>query len=237
MKKILFVTGCMLTAFFVFGQTGQSATKKSLANRPNDHILLQFGYHGWNNIPDSINQQGLSKTFNAYFMFDFPFKNKPNLSIGVGAGIASDHLLFKATHVGIKENASIFVFTDLSDTNHFKKTKLATVFLEAPIELRYSANPYTGKGWKFAAGVKVGTLINAHTRNVEWRSSSGTVINDYVMKENSTKFFNKTRVSGMLRVGYGHLSLFGSYQLNGLIKEGFGPDVRPFSIGITLSGL
>jgi hypothetical protein len=58
-----------------------------------------------------------------------------------------------------------------------------------------------------------------------------------VLKESSTKFFNKNRLSVTGRVGYGHFSLFGSYQLTTLFKDGFGPSVRPFSIGLTLSGL
>jgi hypothetical protein len=57
------------------------------------------------------------------------------------------------------------------------------------------------------------------------------------MKESSKRFFNKNRLSGMVRVGYGHFSLFGSYQFTPLFKEGGGPVVRPFSIGLTLSGL
>ncbi|MEJ0104210.1 MAG: hypothetical protein WDO19_17320 [Bacteroidota bacterium] len=32
-------------------------------------------------------------------------------------------------------------------------------------------------------------------------------------------------------------TLFGSYQVGSLFKEGLGPDVRPYSIGLTLSGL
>jgi len=41
----------------------------------------------------------------------------------------------------------------------------------------------------------------------------------------------------MGRVGLGHISVFASYQLTSLIKEGAGPKVKPYSVGITLSGL
>ena len=41
----------------------------------------------------------------------------------------------------------------------------------------------------------------------------------------------------MMRVGYGNLSLFGTYQIGSLIKEGLGPQVKPYTIGLTLSGL
>jgi hypothetical protein len=61
---------------------------------------------GWNGTPDTINKSGFSKTVNLYLMMDYPFKTNPNLSIGFGAGIASDHILFTKTDVGINKNTS-----------------------------------------------------------------------------------------------------------------------------------
>jgi Outer membrane protein beta-barrel domain len=242
MKKILSLSICALLAISLAAQeTPAKTTKKkepiNMANRANDHFMLQFGYTGWAGIPDTISKSGLSKSINAYFMFDYPFKTNPKLSIALGAGIGSDHITFTKTLVGIKDITTIFHFTDQSDTNHFKKTTLATSYLEAPIEFRFSANPLTGKGIKAAIGVKVGTLINAHTRNSKFQNKSNTLINDYVMKEASKRFFNKSRICAMARIGYGHFSLYGSYQLTTLLKDGAGPQVRPYSIGLTLSGL
>lgn len=241
MKKILLLSLSAVMVFSVTAQDNPKPQKKkdkpNLANRANDHFMLQLGYTDWAGKPDTINTGGLSKSINVYFMYDFPFKTNPNLSMAFGPGIGSDHITFSKTHVGIKDATNTLYFTDQSDTNHFKKTKLATTYLEAPIEFRYSADPVTGKGLKLAIGVKIGTLLNAHTRNTKYENKDGGTINDYVMKESSKRFFNKTRLSGMARVGYGHFSLYGSYQFTSLIRDGFGPQVRPFSIGLTLSGL
>lgn len=224
----------------LFAQEEPAVPKKEkidLSNRANDHFLLQIGYMGWAGIPDTINTKGLAKSINVYFMFDFPFKTNPRLSMAFGPGIASDHMLFTKTNVGIKELTPTLRFTNAGDTNNFKKTKLATVYLEAPIEFRYSAHPETGKGLKTAIGVKVGYLINAHTRNTKFQNKAGNSINDFTQKEASSTFFNKTRLSAMGRVGYGHISLFGSYSFTPLLKDGKGPIVNPYSIGLTLSGL
>jgi len=242
MKKILSFALCtVLFSSSLIAQENPAETKPKpkidMSNRANDHFLLQLGYTSWAGIPDSINTDGISKSINAYFMFDFPFKTNPKLSMAFGPGIGSDHILFSKTDVGIKDLTPSIYFTNKADTNHFKKTKLATVYLEAPIEFRYSADPLTGKGIKAAIGVKVGTMINAHTRNTKFSNRANTVINDYTMKEASKKFFNTTRISGMARVGFGHFSLYGSYQFTTLFKDGSGPEVRPFSIGLTLSGL
>lgn len=242
MKKILPLAGLMLLCVNVFAQDDPAPAKKKkqpvdMSNRPNDHFMIQFGYTGWAGIPDTISKEGLSKSFNVYFLFDFPFKENPNLSMAFGPGIASDHILFSKTKIGIKEPNSELWFTNVSDTNHYKKTKLATTYLELPVEFRFSADPLKGKGFKAAIGVKVGTMINAHTRNTKFQDKNGNSLSEHVQKESSKKFFNRNRLSATARAGYGNFSLFGSYQLSALFKDGQGPVVRPFTIGITLSGL
>jgi hypothetical protein len=242
MNKFLFLVVFVLPAVVVFPQDSPNPENKKrppvdMTNRPNDHFMIQFGYADWAGIPDSINKKGFSKSFNVYFLFDFPFKTNPNLSIAVGPGISTDHILFANTRVGIKDRSAAISFANVSDTDHYKKTKLATAYLEAPVELRYSANPQNGKGFKAAVGIKVGTLLNAHTRNTKYENKSGSGLGEHVLKESSKNFFNRNRLCLTARAGYGHFSLFGSYQVTTLFKDGEGPVVRPFTIGITLSGL
>ncbi|MFM2337570.1 MAG: hypothetical protein RL115_763 [Bacteroidota bacterium] len=242
MKKIvtLIIGLFILNSQLLQAQTAPASKKKEkidLSNRANDHIMLQIGVTNWIGTPDTINTKGLSKSINAYFMFDFPFKTNPKLSMAFGPGIGSDHILFTETNLGIKENTPSIRFTNVPDTNNYKKTKLATVYAEAPIEFRYSSKPLTGNGFKAAIGVKVGSLINAHTRNTKLQSKSGTALGNFTTKESSKTFFNKSRITATARFGYGHISLFANYQLTPVFKDGLGPVVRPFSIGLALSGL
>jgi hypothetical protein len=245
MKKIFLLSLCTLLITTLFAQQDsmqlQPPVKKpliNLAGRANDHFLLQLGYTGWAGKPDSINPSGFSKSINVYFMFDFPFKTNPKLSMAFGPGISSDNIIFKETFVGIKESSALFQFNDRSDTNHFKKTKLSTVYLEAPIEFRYTADPLNSdRSFKFAIGVKVGTMIAAKAKNKDWQDKNDNSLLDYTMKETSKRYFNTTRLSAQARVGKGHFSLYGSYQITSLFKEGAAAEIRPYSIGITLSGL
>ena len=238
MKKSLLA----LTLVFVGLMTAnsQETLKKKpvdLSNRPGDHLMLQLGYVNWSGVPDTIAMGSFSKAFNIYFMLDKPFKSNPSLSIAFGVGIGSDHIQFSKVNIGIKEGGNTMPFTNVRDTNHFKKSTLSTTYLEAPLEFRYSADPENGKGFKFAVGFKAGTLFNAHTRNSQLQNRGGTVINDYVMKEASSRFFNKSRFTATARVGYGHVSLFTSIQLNPTIRDGIGPAAKPFAVGLSLSGL
>ena len=211
----------------------------ALAGRSKDHLLIQVGIDNWANKNDSIHTTGLSRSFNMYLMFDFPFKSNPHLSIAVGAGIGSSNIYFKDTYVDIAGRlGNRLSFNDVSDTNHFKKYKMVTTYLEAPVEFRYMMRPETPKkSWKLAVGAKAGLLIGAGTKGKNLLNSSGNNINSYIQKEKSKRYLNSARIAVLGRIGYGSLSLFGAYQVNAFVKEGFGPDVRPYSLGLTISGL
>jgi hypothetical protein len=220
-------------------KTKKDWSRVSLANRPKDHFLIQLGHNGWTGMPDTINTKGIPRSFNMYFMFDFPFKTDPRISIGIGAGIGSDNMYFDKTYIDITgQTKDELTFQDRSDTTHFKKYKLNTAYLEAPLELRFTADPVNpNKSFKAALGVKVGTLLSAKTKGKTWVNAAGNTLNAYTMKERAKRYFNGTRLSATARVGYGVFSLYASYQINAFIKEGFGPDIRPLQIGLTISGL
>jgi hypothetical protein len=213
--------------------------KIDLSNRSNDHIMLQYGFDNWAGTNDSISPKGFSRFFNAYVMLDKPFKTNPKMSVGLGLGIGSSNIFFKNTYVDIKSTATRLPFTNVDSSNHFKKFKLTTIFLEAPVELRYSSNPEnSNSSFKVALGVKVGTLLNAHTKAKTLQDRAGNTLNSYIEKESSKRYINSTRLAATARIGYGIFSVYGAYQVTSFLKEAAGPtEVRPYSIGICISGL
>lgn len=240
MRKIVFAIAAICLFSAAFGQDSTIRriipTKKETPS--NDHFMIQLGHLSWVGQPDSIKTKGIPRSLNIYVMLNFPFKTNPHWSVALGPGIASDNMVFDEMTVGIKERTSSITFNDVSDTSHFKRYKLSTNFLEVPVELRYRFNPDNDKkSVKMAIGAKIGTLLNAHTKGKTLQSSSDQTIGDYTVKESSKQFFSKQRLSVMGRVGYGPLTLFASYSVTPLFKEGLGPTVRPLSIGLTLSGL
>jgi len=258
MKKSFFTMFCIFSLAAVHSQTipanpandstivsQQAASQKKtpkkfdLANRSNDHFMFQYGLDRWSGTNDSINPKGFSRFFNAYVMLDKPFKTNPKFSVGLGLGIGSSNIFFKNTYVDVKSTSSTLPFTNVDSANHFKKFKLTTIFLEAPVELRYSSNPEnSNKAVKVALGVKVGTLLSAYTKGKTLENKSGGTLNSYIAKESSKKFFNSTRLAATARIGYGIFGIYGAYQITSLLKTGTGPDaIRPYSIGIYISGL
>ncbi|MFY8004055.1 MAG: outer membrane beta-barrel protein [Chitinophagaceae bacterium] len=215
-------------------------SKLDLSNRPADHFMLQYGVDGWTGSPDSVNTAGFSRHFNFYFMLDKPFKNDKRFSIGFGAGIASSNIFFDKTFVDIKATGNRLPFTNTENGNSYEKFKLTSIFLEIPVEIRYYSNPEKpNKSWKFAAGAKVATLLKSYTKGKNLQNNQGASIygQNYISKEYSKRFINGTRLSVSGRVGYGNVSLHGDFAITPVIRDGFGPAMNSYSIGVCFSGL
>jgi len=240
MRKTIIVVIVICSFNTAFGQ--DSTIRKILPAKKeassNDHFFIQLGGLSWVGKPDSIKTKGLSRSLNIYMLINFPFKTNPHWSVALGPGIASDNMYFDKMTVGIKDNTPSVRFNNVADTSRFKRYKLSVNFLEVPVELRYRLNPNDDKkSVKIAVGAKVGTLLNAHVKGKTLQNKSNQTLNNYTLKESSKQFFSKQRLSVMGRIGYGPLSLFASYSVTPVFKEGVGPAVKPLTIGLTLSGL
>lgn len=216
-------------------------SKIDLSDRAADHLMIQYGGDSWTNRPDSVRTgNGFSRHFNIYFMFDKPFKANKKFSIGIGAGLGGSHIFFNNTKVDVRSNTVRLPFTNVDSADHFKKSKLTSIYLEAPVELRYYSDPERpGKSWKAAVGLKVGTLLKAYSKGKNYVNKNGQSIygTSYVEKQNSKRFINGTMLALTGRVGYGIISLDAGYQLNSVLRDGAGPSMHKFSMGITISGL
>jgi hypothetical protein len=245
MKKLTLLTLIIGTFLSGYAQsdTGSAIPKKdwskiNMGNRSGDHLMVQLGYDGWLQDPDTVRTKGLSRSLNVYFMLDFPFKTDPRWSVALGAGISSSNIFLDKTIAEVAGSGTRLNFRNVADTNHFKKYKLVTAYAEVPLELRYSTNPENSSGgFKVAVGVKIGTMLSAHTKGKNLQNKGGSTLNAFTVKESSKRFFNSTRLSSTLRIGYGNFSVFGNYQITNLLKDGAGPVIHPYSIGLTLSGL
>ena len=238
MKKILFIAFALVTVF-----TAHAQEKKKIGgfmNRTGDHLMLQLTSDYWIGTPDSIDKRinGFARGANVYVMLDQRFKSAPQWSVAFGLGVGTSNMYFKNTVVDIKSRTNKLPFRKVDSVDHFKKYKLTTAYLEIPLELRYTVDPlHENKSIKAAIGVKVGTLLNVHTKGKNLLDKNGNALNSYTAKETGKGFFNSTRLSATARVGYGNFSLFGSYQFNNIFKDGVAGDVKLIQVGLNFSGL
>lgn len=245
MKKIVFVAISCL--FFSMGFSQDTTTHKvtkikssKINNIAADHFMMQVSYDHWLGMPDSISshQSGFSRGFNAYFMINKFLKTNPKLAVAGGLGVSTSNIFFKEVNIDMTATSPTLPFTDLSSSDHFKKYKMATTYLQIPLEFRYFSKPdEPNKSFKAAIGIKVGTLLNAHTKGKNLENKTGQLINEYTEKELNKRYISSTQYMGTLRIGYGVFSAFGSYQLNGVLKNGTGPNMQLLQVGLTVSGL
>ena len=246
MKKLLLFIPAFLLVIISTAQETQKAkkdwSKVKLTGRANDHFMIQYGIANWGQTPDSVAPSGTSRSFNFYVMMDMPFKTDPRFSVAFGPGISTDHYFFKNKNITLTDKRNPLRIQNVADTNHFSKYKLAIAYLELPVELRFCLNPEnSNSSFKAALGVKVGLLASAHTKGKGWVDKTNSLVAGYdesfIQKQKGKSFFNSNRIVGTFRVGYGNISIYANYQLGSLIKEGLGPTAKPYSLGLTISGL
>ena len=249
MKKLVSMALLIFLGHAVFAQANTDTTKDgkpkvtyaslNLANRANDHFMIEFSYDNWIGKTDTMNTSGFSRGFAFYFMYDFPFKGDPHFSVGAGIGIDASNIFFAQTEVLVAaEGNQTLAFPNTSTTDHFKKYKLVLTNLDIPLELRYAFHPEnTNKSWKVALGFKAGVLLSAYTKGKDLLNAAGQLENAYIEKQSSKRYFNGGRIVGTARVSYGWIGVFAQLQLTPLIINGAGPSINPYSIGIVLSGL
>ena len=239
MRKLFAILFACTISTIAISQT-KSIVPKKLGNRPADHLMIQLAGNFWSGTADSVSNyiNSFNRSANVYLMYDKRFKNNPRLSAGIGIGVGTSNIYFSKMETKIAASSAQLPFIRTDTGNNYKKYKLTTAFLEIPIELRFIAKPETpNKSLKAAIGVKVGTLVNAHTKAKNLQTSSGGKLNGFTIKENSKSFFNTTRIAATGRVGYGIFSLFGAYNLTGIFKDGVAPDTKLIQVGIAISGL
>lgn len=241
MKKVALLVVAFISFSALHAQDSLRKFSPELRGRAGDHFMFQIGYDGWQGMPDSISshQKGFNRGVNVYFMLDKVFKSSPKFSLGIGAGVSTSNVFFKNMEVQLNSKNNALPFVAVDSVNHFQKYKVATTFLEIPLELRYTAKPQNmNKSVKAALGLKLGTMVNAHTKGKNLVDKQGNKLNPpFTEKINSKKFMNTTRFMATARVGYGVFSVFGTYGLSNVLKDGVGPEMKPFQIGITISGL
>lgn len=232
MKKLFFSLGLMAASLGVFAQDAKNAvanTAMGAATHSKDFLVIQLGYVGLSGTGAGNIKTGFNRQFNIAFMYDIPLQ-KTNFSLAAGLGIGSDHIQLKNMSLDLRNTSSVPSF---QETDNYSKFKLATTYLEVPLELRYRQVPENAnKGFKVGVGLKLGNLVNAHTRSVENLGGS-----KLIEKEASKRLFNTWRFAGTARVGYGNFALYGTYALNGMFKENGTYDVSPYSFGFMISGL
>jgi hypothetical protein len=208
-----------------------TTTSSAIQKASRDFVMLQFTYEGWRK-PDSVRTTGFGRGFNGYICYDFPL-GKSSFSFAAGIGIGTSNIYLNNQELYLEDTGSASRAHFIAERQDYKKFKLTTAYLEAPFEIRYFGNKDNrNKGFKTAIGLRVGTLLGAHTKGN--RTLEGAKMKD---KLGTKRFMETWRFAATARIGWGNFTIVGTYNLNNLFKVGLGPEITPYSIGLCISGL
>jgi hypothetical protein len=117
---------------------------------------------------------------------------------------------------------------EVSSGQEFKRNKLTVSHLNVPLLLEVqSPINYGPNAFHLSAGINVGLRLRSHTKQVYF-------INGEKNKDKNFDHFhlNPFRYDATARIGWGRLNLFASYTLNSMFKDGKGPELTPFTVGV-----
>ena len=110
------------------------------------------------------------------------------------------------------------------------KSKLLVNYLNLPLMLEYQTNRHSKKNsFHIGVGIQTGLRIGSHTKVVyqeDGRKKKDKDPGDYNI--------NPFKYDAMVRIGWGKLNLHANYSLNTLFKNNQGPELNPFTVGLTL---
>ncbi|WP_299578621.1 outer membrane beta-barrel protein [uncultured Sunxiuqinia sp.] len=111
-----------------------------------------------------------------------------------------------------------------------QKSKLSSFYLTVPllVEFQIPVKHY-GNRIHLSAGVVASKRLSTHTK-VKYRENG----KKEKLKTPDDFHMHDFRFSGQVRLGYRWINLYASYDLQPLFKEGKGPELYPFSVGVAL---
>jgi hypothetical protein len=180
----------------------------------------------------------------------FSKNQKWGMLTGLGLGF-NDYRFLRPTYLTM-DSSSLegFLYEDIS----IRKSKLSVMYLTLPLIFEFQTNPYGNKtSFHIGAGMVMNTRLSSHTKvyydefNTDYTlvqfdpetrqyeprytaiSPDHAKVHDY-----GDWFLQPFKFDATVRVGWGILNLFATFSVNSMFREGKGPELYPWSAGISL---
>lgn len=227
-----YIYGVLLTLLVI------SASAQDGLKRPDipGELMVDIGFNVWSSMPGALERRTWSsKSIAFYYTKRKAFSNKLSLNYGIGLGLEK---------MSLGDSSTLFSNVLVNDTlnavligpnpQNFDKNKLATTYLDIPIEFRFHPmGTEDGEGLFLGVGGIVGLRLNAHTK---WKyDNNGETVRSKV----SGKFnLNSFRYGYQVRVGFRGVHVFYKRYVSPVFNDAFDDGFDPVmsTIGINLTG-
>ena len=108
----------------------------------------------------------------------------------------------------------------------FKKNRFSTTHFTLPVMIGFETKPWdTDKSFRMGFGYSPGIMLKGKTK-IESENGTDKVKDDF----NLAPFRHEVNYM----IGYGDFNIYASYDINGMFREGEGPELHPFSVGLII---
>lgn len=179
--------------------------------------------------PDGIDFRAFSPGVNIYGMRTYQVKES-NFAFAIGLGLGIHNFFSNSV---LNDTSGISYFNPIPEKAangakvDYKKSKLTLTYLDVPAELRFKS----ASGFRMALGVKVGVLINAHTK---YKCDDLITGKKTKLKEGYVPNIATWRFGPTVQIGYKWINLIGYYSVTKVFDENAGPEIYPISVGLSL---
>ena len=123
-------------------------------------------------------------------------------------------------------------------------------WLNLPLFFEYQTNPFRRmSSFHVTLGVIAGVRIGTYTKQI-YKNKEGTYflvdtkgnevatydVENYTIHAHGTYHLSPFKLDAAFRIGWSHLNIFSTYSFTHMFQKNQGPEVYPFTVGITLLG-
>jgi hypothetical protein len=179
------------------------------------------------------------------------YKNKIGFTSGLG--FQTGNYYFTDNYVMIPDSATMVAYK-VHDAQgmpvNMKVNKMVVSYLNVPLLFEYQTNRYRRlNSFHVALGVIAGVRIGSYTKQ-EYDNKEETYslvdnygntvatfdVEHYTVRDRGSYHLSPFKVDAAFRVGWSHLNLFATYSLTPMFQKEQGPELYPFTVGISLLG-
>jgi hypothetical protein len=155
-------------------------------------------------------------------------KNKTNIGIVTGMGLEWNNYRFDQD-ITLQEIDGV-IFPKLIDEDwSVKKSKLTSLYLTVPLLMEFQIPVKNNHKIHMAAGLIGGLRLGTHTK-IKYKRKGNT----HKDKDRDDYNLQAFRYSAHVRLGYRAINLFATYGMTDLFRKNKGPELTPYTIGLTL---
>jgi len=179
------------------------------------------------------------------------YKNKIGFTTGLGLQISNYY--FTGNYVMIKDSSKLVAYKVQDAQGQYvsmKVNKMVVTYLNLPLFFEYQTNPYRRlNSFHVSLGVIAGVRIGTYTKQTYDNKQESYFLVDekgnkvasfdvdhYVAKDRGAYHLAPFKIDASVRIGWSHLNIFGTYSLTQMFQKNQGPELYPFTVGITLLG-